>query len=153
MKIARLSFLAFSLSLFAQSPGGAAPDLRGDLQNLRAGAPATPALTRQVGTHILLFAERTHEPKSSTLQQFSESLVTALAGHSAAQTDIDRLAADIEQTMRSAGTSTIAFEQTIQDFEKRLQRAGVSAVRSHLVASNLEHIGREVRGPEGAPVR
>jgi len=151
---ASLIFVAFSLSLWAQSAGGAAaPDLRGDLQTLRAGAPASAALARQVGAHILMLAESTHEPKAVTVGQLSESLVTALAGHSPAQADLDRLAEDVAQTMHSAGTSTSGFAQTVQDFEKRLQRAGVPAVRARLVAASLQRVGREVRGAEGAPVR
>ncbi len=149
---AALFLLALSLCLSAQSVG-TAPGINSDLQSLRAGASPTPAFTRQVGAHILMLAERTHEPKPPTLQRFSESLVAALAGHSPAREDIDRLAGDIEEVLQSAGTSTAGFQQTIQDFEKHLMRAGVPAVRSHLVASNLEHIGREVRGPEDAPVQ
>ncbi|HTX37188.1 MAG TPA: hypothetical protein VME43_19295 [Bryobacteraceae bacterium] len=149
---AALLLLALSLCLSAQSVG-AAPGLNSDLQSLRAGARPTPAFTRQVVAHILLLAERTHEPQAPTLQQFSESLVAALSGHSPAREDIDRLAGDIEEVLQSAGTSTAGFEQTIQDFEKHLMHAGVPAVRSRLVASNLEHIGREVRGPEGVPVK
>jgi hypothetical protein len=149
MKAAVLSFVAISLCLSAQTSGG----LKSDLQSLRTGAPATPALAQQVGAHILVLAEETHEPKFPTLKQFSESLVSALAGHSFGQEDLDRLAGDIQQTVQSAGTSTIGFEETIQDFEKRLMRTGVKSARAHLVASNLERLGREVRGPDDRPVQ
>jgi hypothetical protein len=139
-----------SLCLWAQS---GAQMLKGDLQGLRSGAAATPALTRQLNAHVLLLAEKTHEPKSTTVQQFVGSLVGAVAGHSLSQEDLDRMAGDIQQALQSAGTSTAGFEETIQNFERRLMRVGVPAVRSHLVASSLERIGREVRGPEGAPAR
>jgi hypothetical protein len=150
MKAALLSFLTFSLCLSAQS---GAQGLKSDLQSLRAGAAATPALTQQVRTHILQMAQKTHEPTAPTLQAFTNSLVGALSGHSPAQADLDRLAGDIQQTLQSAGTSSIGFENTIQDFEKSLMRAGVPAVRAHLVSSNLEQVGKDVRGPEDTPVR
>ena len=155
MKAALFSLLTISLSLSAQSVGGvsAAQELKGDLQSLRGGAPPVAAFSRQVGTHILLLAEKTHEPTAPTLARFSDSLVGALAGHVPAQEDLDRLAGDIQQTLQSAGTSTIGFTETIKDFERRLVRAGVPAIRAHLVATNLERVGREVRGPEDAPVR
>jgi hypothetical protein len=157
MKAAVLSFLALSLCLAAQSVDGgdaaATQGLKSDLQSLRTSGAQAETMSRQVGMHMLLLAEKTHEPKAPTLQRFSESLVGALAGHAVMQEDIDRLAGDIAQTMQSAGTSTIGFEETVKDFEKRLMRAGVQAIRAHLVASNLERVGREVRGPEGFPAR
>lgn len=147
---ASVGFVALSLCLWGQSGG---QGLKGDLESLRTGAAATPALTHQLGAHLLLLAEKTHEPSSSTIGRFADSLVGAVAGHALSREDVGRLALDIQQTLQSAGKSTAGFEETIQDFEKRLMRAGVPAVRSHLAASNLERIGREVRGPEDTPVR
>ncbi len=152
MKVALLSLLTFSLSLSAQPVSGREA-LETDLQYLHRPAPITPEFIGQVGTHILMMAQKTHAPKAPTVQQFAQGLVTALAGHSPAQHETDGMAADIEQTLQSAGTSTVGFEGAVRDFERRLMRAAVPAVRAHLVASSLERIGREVRGPEDAPVK
>ena len=151
-------WMAIPLSLAAQSMSGREAlagrlGLKSDLKGLAAVRTATPATKRQVGTHILLLAEKTHEPSATALQQFSGSLVEALAGRPLAAEDIDTLADWIEQVLESAGTSTVAFEETIEKFEKRLAKIGVPAARSHLVAVDLERIGKEVRGPEDFPVK
>jgi hypothetical protein len=140
MKTAVLSFLAIALCLSAQSPG-----LKSDLQALRTGAPATPELTRQVSAHIRQLAQRSHEPSAATLDQFAGNLVAALAGHRPSEQDADGLIADIGQAMHSA--STAGLDDAVKDFERRLMRAGVSAVRAHLTASNLERLGKESSGP------
>ena len=144
------ALLAVALSVWGQS---AVQGLRSDLESLRTGTPATPAVTRQLGSHLALLAERTHEPSAATVALFADSLAGALAGHALTAETIERLAGDMQQTLQSAGKSTSGFADTVQDFERQLMRLGVPAVRSHLVASNLERIGREVRGPEDAPVK
>jgi hypothetical protein len=149
MKAAVLS-LALALDLSAQSP---VERLKSDVQVLRERSAATPAMMRQVSGHISLLAEKTHEPKAPTLQQFTNNLVYALAGHPLTPEESGGLCADIEHVMQSAGTSTRIFSDTVEDFEKRLTAAGVPATRAHDVASDLERVGKEVRGPEDTPVK
>jgi hypothetical protein len=143
MKTAVLSFLAVSLCLSAQTPA-----LKSDLQALRRGAPATPELTRQVSAHILLLSQGSHEPSAATLDQFAGNLVAALAGHTPSQQDAEGLIADIGQAIHSA--SNASLDEAVKDAERRLMRAGVSPVRAHLVASNLERLGKEISEPGAA---
>jgi len=148
MKATVLGLIGLSF-LFAQTGTDA---LKGDLRSLRGGASASVS-SRQMSAHILAMAEGTHEPKAATVQQFADSLVSALAGHAPAQEELDAIAADIESAMHSAGKATSGVEATTQDFEKQLMKAGVQSMRAHLVASNLERVGKEVRGPADAPAR
>jgi hypothetical protein len=55
--------------------------------------------------------------------------------------------------MQSAGTSTVGFLNVVGDFKSQLARSGVPDVQAGLVSEGLERVGKEVRGPEGAPVR
>jgi hypothetical protein len=151
MRTALLTFVTMSLGLAAQTLTTQA--LKSDLLSLRAAAPDTRPLKRQVGMDILSLAEKTHEPALSTLQAFTDSLVDALAGQALSAEDVDQLAGEIERTLQSAGTSTIGFQETVRDFEKQLIRVGVKSPRSHMVATSLERLGKEVRGPEGFPAR
>ena len=136
----------------SRDAAGGFQGLKDDLQALRKGAPATPDLARQMGTHMLLMAEKSDEPSAATLRQFCETLAGSLSGRVMGPSEIEGLATDIRQTLESAGTSTIAFQDTIRDFEWRLRRVSVAAARAHLAASLLERVGREVRGPEDTPV-
>jgi hypothetical protein len=149
MKAAVLS-LVLALGLSAQAP---IEKLKGDLQSLHSAGSVTPTFTRQLGTHILLMAEKTHEPAAPTLRQFCENLVNALSGRVLKKEEIDGLVADIQHTMQSAGTSTIEFMEKVQDFQTRLTKAGVSEPFAQLVAANLKQIGREVQGPEDTPLK
>jgi len=156
MKAALLGFLAISICLSAQPVSGrdaspAAQDLKGDLQSLRAGARSTPEFIHQLSGHVLLLMDKAHQPKAPSVEQFAQSLATALSGHSFSQNDIDGLAADMERALRAPGASLSAFEQTVKDFERRLMRAGVPPARARLVASSLERLAKEVRGPEDTP--
>ena len=144
-------FLAIPLCVWAQADLQA---LKNDLQALRtANTPTSKtALAKQVGSHIMLLAEKTHEPKWTTLQQLANGMVYALAGRAVEREDLDAMAGAIQRVMQSAGTSTIGFVETVEDFEKRLAKAGVAASRAHDVASALERVGKEVQGPEDTPV-
>jgi len=147
-------FLAAIPMLWAQSAGDRDPlqALKRDLQALRT-APDLAAMATRLRADMLLLAEKTHEPKVPTLHQFARDVGEALAGRTVAPEDLDRLAADIQHVMQSAGTSTVGFWETVRDFEERLAKAGASANRAAQAAAALERVGQEVRGPEGFPVR
>jgi hypothetical protein len=158
MRRALLGLFTISFCLSAQSPAGrdastALEPLKNDLQALRTGASFTTPFVRQFGKDILALSEKTHEPSAAAVQEFANGLAAALGGHALKTEEIDGFARAIESVLQSAGTSTVGFEQTVDDFEKKLMKAGVRALESHQVASSLERVGKQVRGPDDFPVQ
>jgi hypothetical protein len=125
--------------------------LQADLFSLRGGPQ--PAQLQQRVDHIFALAERTHEPKRASVEGFANSLANALKGRSLTRASTAGIANVITRVMQSAGTSTVGFFNVVGEFKSQLARSWVPDVQAGLVSEGLERVGKEVRGPEGAPVR
>lgn len=113
----------------------------------------------QAADHIMLLAEKTHEPQRSEVEWFASDLIASLATIRSLSPAIlpksqaDAIVAEIDSVLKSAGTSTVGFRDHIVHFETIMFTAGTPRWTARRLASQLELIGRQVRGPEDTPVR
>jgi len=114
----------------------------------------------QVAAHIMLLAEKTHEPSGSAVERFARDLIwSQLAKVGASrrapllERQADALVAEIDSVLKSAGTSTVGFRDHVARFETIMRTVGSPQPAAHQLATQLEAIGRQVRGPEDTPVR
>jgi hypothetical protein len=156
MKAVVLLVAALAMCAPGQSQDGrgvaARQALRDDLISL-SGKSNTSQLKQQLLDHTFLLAEPTHEPVRATAQSFVNELADALASRPLAPSRAAGLAEGITLVMQSAGTSTSGFLDVVSEFKRHLLGIGVTAAQAHSVATRLERMGMEVRGPEGVPVR
>jgi hypothetical protein len=139
--------LLFSCCLAAQT---AVESLQSDFGQLRSGPPTTAVLLNQMTVHILALAN-SGQPAVGAVQQFSQTLVMALSGHSMTDHVIAGLSEDIQNVMQS--TSSTSAAETIREFEGWLAKAGVPSDRAKVVASRLERLGNQPRGPASRSVK
>ncbi|SPF38012.1 exported hypothetical protein [Candidatus Sulfopaludibacter sp. SbA4] len=114
----------------------------------------------QVAAHIMVLAEKTHEPARSAVEQFARDLIwsrlaTVRSSSPAAlqEPQADSMVAEIDSVLKSAGTSTLGFHDHVGQFEKIMLTVGTPQSTAHKLAAELEIIGRQVRGPEDTPIR
>jgi hypothetical protein len=115
----------------------------------------------QVSAHIMLLSEKTHEPTGSAVEQFARDLIVASrlatvrssGPASLPELQADALAAEIDSVLKSAGTSTVGFHDHVARFETIMLTIGSPQQAAHKLATELEAIGKQVRGPEDTPVR
>jgi hypothetical protein len=143
-----LGFFALAACLHGQPQ----QQLKADLLGLKQKPPAKADLKHQISSDIMSMAEKTHEPAILDLQMFVSSLADVLPGSSLHDQDAGRLAADVFKVMRSAGTSTAGFFDTLTDFRDTLVAAGVREASATRTAKLLDAIGRKVRGPDDTPL-
>lgn len=154
-----IKFIAFSLICcgILLSQGGphdrqqnAALDrLRADIRSLsKPGLTTTVKLTDEITS----LAEKP-QPLRSVVQSFSDNLIHAFVGkplHN--QNLVCQLATGIQNTLESAGTSSIRFHETIDAAKKAIRGLGVSGSQAQTLATELKAIGDKVRGPEDIPL-
>jgi hypothetical protein len=115
----------------------------------------------QVSAHIMLLAEKTHEPSRPAVEQFARDLITwsrlstvrSSSPASLPERQADALVAEIDSVLKSAGTSTVGFRDHVARFETIMLAAGSPQPAAHKLAAQLEAVGKQVRGPEDTPVR
>jgi hypothetical protein len=128
--------------------------LRADLLSLSSNSES------QVVTHLMLMAEKTHEPLRPAVGQFARDLIRSrlapvrgLNPEPFPERQVDAVVAEIDNVFKSAGTSTVGFHDHVGQFEKIMITIGTPQSTAHQLAGELEIIGRQVRGPEDTPVR
>jgi hypothetical protein len=128
--------------------------LKADLLSLTASSE------NQIAAHMMLMAEKTHEPSRAVVEQFARDLVRSRLSpfHPAnpvpiPETRVDALVAEIDSIFKSAGTSTVGFHEHVEKFERVMINIGTTQSTAHKLAATLETIGRQVRGPEDTPAR
>jgi hypothetical protein len=160
MRVLLLCSCALSLCLPAN---GQKELLKADLLSLSSTSES------QVSAHIMLLAEKTHEPLPSAVEQFARALIVSLrlatvpssglalvrplSPASLPERQANALVAEIDSVLKSAGTSTVGFRDHVARFETIMLAVGSSQLAAHKLAAQLEAIGKQVRGPEDAPVR
>jgi len=128
----------------------------------------------QVSAHIMLMSEKTHEPSRLAVEQFARDLILSFrlatvrssSPASLPEPQADALAAEIDSVLKSAGTSTVGFYDHVARFETIMRTVlgptgsgrtsrlfGSPQLTARSLASQLEAIGKQVRGPDDAPVR
>ena len=86
-------------------------------------------------------------------QAFADNLIHALVGKPLHNQNLVRqLATGIQNTIDSAGTSTVRFHETIDATKKAMRGLGVSESQAQVLAAELKAIGDKVRGPEDIPL-
>jgi hypothetical protein len=123
--------------------------LRADIRSL-----AKPGLTttEKLADDIMALAE-TPQPPRSVVQAFADNLIHALVGKPLQNQNLVRqLAAGIQKTLESAGTSTIRFHETIDAAKKAMRGLGINESQAQMLATELKTIGEKVRGPEDIPL-
>ena len=123
--------------------------LRADILSL-----AKPGLTstEKLADDIMALAEIPRPPRS-VVQAFANSLIHALVGKPLQKQHLVRqLATGIQNTLESAGTSTVRFRETIDAARKAMLGLGISESQARSLAAELKAIGDKVRGPEDIPL-
>jgi hypothetical protein len=123
--------------------------LRADIRSL-----AKPGLTstEKLADDMMALAETPHPPRS-VVQAFADNLIRALAGKPLNNQNLVRqLAAGIQKTLESAGTSAVRFHETIAAAKNAMRGLGISESRAQRLATELKAIGDKVRGPEDIPL-
>jgi hypothetical protein len=139
----RLLVLA-SCALLLSLPGYGQKDLKADLLTL------SKATNSQVVGHLMALAEKTHEPSRPAVDVFARDLIQFLGHANLRDAEASQLANEVDAVFKSAGTSTAGYLDHIGNFRAVLLTMGVSPVK---LCTELETIGKQVRGPEDAPVR
>ena len=134
-----------SCALFLCLPAVAQADLKADLLSHAAQA--------QVTNRMMALTEKTHEPSRFDVDAFARHLLQGLGKRTLREADASKLASEIDAVFKSAGTSTVGFLDHISDFRTTLGAIGVPANDVNNLGNELRAIGRQVRGPEDAPVR
>jgi hypothetical protein len=123
-----------------------------DLASLTTANP-TSQLKQRLADDIMVLAEKPHQPPRTLVQWFANDLASALAGKRVTNQKLFRqLAADIQKTLQSAGTSTSGFHETVNQAETVLIALGLNTLQANGLARKLKAIGDRVRGPEDIPV-
>ena len=136
-------------SLKVPNQNAAVDRLRADIRSL-----AKPGLTstEKLADDIMALAE-TPQPPRSVVQAFADNLIHALAGKPLHNQNLVRqLATGIQNTLESAGTSTIHFHETIDAAKKAMRGLGISESQAQMLATELRALGEKVRGPEDTPL-
>lgn len=162
MRLLLLCSCALSLCLPAN---GQKELLKADLLSLSSTSES------QVSAHIMLLAEKTHEPSRPDVVQFARDLIvwsrSATVRPSSPASSLylgagraglperqaNALVAEIDSVLKSAGTSTVGFRDHVTRFETIMLAVGSPKPTAHKLAAQLEAIGKQVRGPEDFPVR
>jgi hypothetical protein len=123
--------------------------LKADIRSL-----TKPGLTstEKLADDMLALAE-TPKPPRSVVHAFADNLIRALVGKPLNNQHLVRqLATGIQNTLESAGTSTVHFRETIDAAKKAMRGLGISESQAQMLANELKAIGDKVRGPEDIPL-
>ncbi len=143
-------FLLAVVSSTGQNPGdkGALAKLRITLLALKDGRASRTSLSEQLADNMMALTEEDRQPRRQTIAVFADQLVTALVGRELAgarATTLQQSIVDVLRGERANLASASALRET-------LTAVGVDTVRVQSLTTRFLAIGREVRGPDDAPV-
>jgi hypothetical protein len=107
----------------------------------------------RINKDILSLSEESHRPSMYLVTVFTSRLTDALIGRPLPASHAAAMATAIDTVLHSAGLGTWKFKEAISSLEAALQSTGASPVAVKKAATALERIGKEIRGPEGMPIR
>ena len=116
--------------------------------------PSDPSLQQRFSRVILAAAEPQHRPSAVATDRFAGRVIASLRGKQLKADQAERLQAVIIDVLHSAGVATRRYRDVISDFKTLLSTtANFPSDTVSRLASDLDLIGREVRGPEDLPLR
>jgi hypothetical protein len=148
---------ACMLLLLAGVAAGQSPDVKepenelvSQLMNLQ-HADGSAGQTEVLTSSIIALAEREHEPSRWAVAALARALTNALGGRATSAVAANRMAKNISEVLRSAGTGTADVAQAISTFRSILSGMGASAMSVRTVVATLTDVASEVRGPQDTP--
>ena len=155
MRCVTLSVFLLAGCVSAQLPDGeeALKKLTSSLGALSDVRSTQASHRERITKDIMALSEETHRPSRSAVGKLADGLASTLSGRQLSDPQLSQLATGILAVLRSAGVGTSSFRESVSSVEAVLSSLGVSATAAQRVAAELEAVGKEVRGPEGVPVR
>jgi hypothetical protein len=149
-----------TIFVLAGCVAGQVPDSEAAVKKLTSSLAALKAISSTQASHreritndIMAVSEESHRPSRSTVGAFADGLISTLFGRQLSDPYLSHLATGIHAVLHSAGEGTSTFRQSVSRVENALISLGVSASAAQKVVAELEAVGKEVRGPEGVPLR
>jgi hypothetical protein len=134
------------VSLFGQSPNGAAAKMDSIFAAMTAPKAARAVLNEQLTDVILAAAQRDHSPSRGSVAAFAEALSGVLNGREFRPQS--ELSHSVLEILNPAGANFTKAGR----LEVHLKTLGVDHARIQMVMDRYIKIGEQVRGPDDGPV-
>ena len=110
------------------------------------------AVSQRLADAILSAADRDHRPTRATVLRFAEELTNGLSSRELPVKIVSQMSTSVVEVLGSAGVGTYRFKESVGRARQALITLGVADSTARNIAERLRMIGKEVRGPEDAPV-
>jgi hypothetical protein len=152
--------IGVSLLLVASCLTGQAVDSQAAFQNLSASLRELRASHETLVSHrdrinkdILALSDAAHRPSMFRVATFTARLTDVLVERNVSASQAATIATEINTVLQGAGLGTWKIKDALSGLTAALNAIGVSATDAKKVATELEMLGNEVRGPQGMPLR
>ena len=157
-KIRHMQYLIACILLLTGGAAGQArnekelENLASQLMTLQHADKNTSQRTEGLTSAIIALADGGHQPSRWAVAALARELTKALAGRAISSAAANQIATNIIEVIRSSGTGTFVFRQSISSFRSALSGTGASSTSVRTAASRLSDVGNEVRGPQDTPL-